>query len=209
MQSNLRKQISWQACDYYVGVQCSKRVLLSTCRNLALLLPSPDHDLSRDHVKHDTGDGDVAYDVDDESAGTEGSERMVAARDMCSGSELSSSRSGNGSQEEEEVLFLEDLDVADPSLPPPPLPPPVAPVPVPTPAGYVYTDPDDPRTCFGRLTTFRGQQAMRCYKHPGCSWILPRTSTISSGNLVRWAQAGMAAEVVTKEDHMRKRHEFS
>jgi hypothetical protein len=73
----------------------------------------------------------------------------------------------------------------------------------------VYNDPDDPRTCFGRLTTFRGQQAMRCYKHPGCSWILPRTSTISSGNLVRWAQAGMAAEVVTKEDHMRKRHEFS
>ena len=165
------------------------------------------------------GEHDSCRDDDGESAGTEGSERMVAARDLCSedgqsnDSSVQSDHEGDG--DGDEALFPEDLEGAEPL--PPPVPDPAVPPPPPplpewtmTPAGYTYTDPDDPRTCFGRLTAFRGQRAMRCYAHPGCSWVLPRTSTIPSDNLVRWALAGrVAADVRTKEEHMRKRPEFS
>lgn len=169
-------------------------------------------------VQDATGDRDEHFPGDDdgESAGTDGSERMAAARDLCSEdgtSSISSGQDDDGDGSEEEVLFPDEINVEGPAPhPPPPVPPPVPP-PAPawfqTLAGYTYTVQDDPRTCFGRFTAFRGQRAMRCYRHPGCSWMLPRTSTISSENLIRWALAGQQADVRTKEDHLRKRSEFS
>ena len=84
---------------------------------------------------------------------------MVAARGLCSESGSSGDDSDGGSigdAAEEEVLFPDDVDAPAPSLPPPPVSPPL---PHPNLAGYVYIDPADPRTCFGRLTKFRGQQA--------------------------------------------------
>ena len=134
---------------------------------------------------------------------------MVAARGLCSESGSSGDDSDGGSigdAAEEGVVFPDDVDAPAPSLPPPPVSPPL---PHPNLAGYVYIDPADPRTCVGRLTKFRGQQAMRCYAHQGCSWILPCSLTLSSENLIRWALARRALEVRTKVDHFRFRADFS
>ena len=159
-------------------------------------------------MQYDDGCGDA------DSDGTEGSERMRAARDWCSEGEDSANNTGSScSDEDDGALFPSDVEDEDPSdeddappelwdLPDPDLP-------RPSPAGYLFIDPGDLRTRFARITEFRGQRSCRCYKYPRCSWILPRYSPITTFNLVRWALEGLKPEVVTWDDHMALRAKYS
>ena len=151
---------------------------------------------------------DVAADWD--SDGTDGSERMRQNRDLCSEDERdslgsSSAREGDDDDDDDDDinLFPSDASSVPDSQPEEPV------LPVPTPAGYLFTDPDDLRSRFARVTAFRGQRSCRCYKHPGCSWLLPFGSTIPVQNQIRWALAGLRPDVVTKDQHLRMRADFS
>jgi hypothetical protein len=155
----------------------------------------------------DKPSGDVTADWD--SDGTDGSERMRQNRDLCSEEERDSLGSSSSSEDDDDDddddinLFPSDASSVSDSEPEEPD------LPVPTPAGYLFIDPHDGRSRFARVTTFRGQRSCRCYKHPGCSWLLPVGSTIPVQNQIRWAVAGLRPEVVTKEQHLRMRPEFS
>ena len=142
-------------------------------------------------------DGIDAEDV--ESDGTDGSERMRAARGLCLDDKPESEASSSGDDSDD---GWHPSDASSDAEPEPDLP-------VPGPSGYVYTNPDDLRTRFARITEFRGQRSCRCYKHAGCSWLLPGRSDITTQTLIRWALAGLRADVVTKEAHLRLRAEFA
>ena len=146
------------------------------------------------------GETHDAIDAEDvESDGTEGSERMRAARDQCSESEPEVDSDDDDDDPDDGWLFLSDAS-SDEEEPP---------LPVPNAAGYLFTDPADMRTRFGRITEFRGQKCCRCYKHPNCSWILPRMSPVTTEAMIRWALAGLRPDVTTREGHLRMRADFA
>ena len=135
---------------------------------------------------------------DVESDGTDGSVRMRAARGLCPENQPEREASSSDDESDDGWLFLSDASGdEEPELP------------VPNPAGYLFTDPDDLRTRFARVTEFRGQRSIRCYKHPGCSWLLPRMSRVTTQAMIRWALAGSREGVVTKDDHLKLRAEFA
>ena len=148
------------------------------------------------------GETHDAIDAEDaESDGTEGSERMKAARGLCSESEPEADSDDDDDDPDDSWLFLSDAS-SDEEPPEPDLPEPNA-------AGYLYTDPDNLRTRFARITEFRGQKCCRCYKHVNCSWIIPRMSLVTTEAMISWALAGLRPEVATRENHLGMRPEFA
>ena len=144
-----------------------------------------------------------------ESDGTEGSYRMMQARNLCSEDEATGSSCSEGEDDDDDDgdLFLSDAssnassDASSDSE--------SEPLPVPTAAGYCFLDPNDLRTRFARVTKFRGQNSCRCYQHSNCSWLLPVGSRIPVQNQIRWAKAGLKPEVRTKDDHFALRGRYS